>query len=76
MTDFQQELDVRDKICPKPVMKTKQTLNTMSSGEVLHVMASDPTSEEDIGILLNAMEDKLIDSHYINGTYHFYIKKR
>jgi len=75
MPEFKVELDVRNEICPQPVMKTKKILKEMSSGEVLHVMATDPTSEHDIEVLLGALRDSLIESSFENGVYHFYIEK-
>jgi len=75
MPEFKVELDVRDEDCPQPVMKTKQLLKDMSSGEVLHVMATDPTAEHDIEVLLGALRDTLLESSFENGVYHFYIEK-
>jgi len=75
MPDFQQELDSRNESCPIPVMKTKKTLKKMSAGEVLHVIATDPASVQDITILLEALDDELIESSEGGGEYHFYIKK-
>lgn len=75
MPDFDQELDSRNESCPIPVMKTKKLLKTMSSGEVLHVIATDPASVQDIAILLEAMDDELIEKSEGGGEYHFYIKK-
>lgn len=75
MTDFQYELDAKDESCPLPVKKTKKILQKMKQGEVLHVMATDPTSEEDISILLQAVADELVETRKEDGTYHFYIKK-
>ena len=75
MPEFQQELDARNESCPIPVMKTKKTLKKMSAGEVLHVIATDPASVQDIAILLEAMDDEIIESSEGGGEYHFYIKK-
>jgi len=76
MPDFQHELDSRNESCPIPVMKTKKALKGMSAGEVLHVIATDPASVQDISILLEAMDDELLESvEGGDGEYHFYIKK-
>jgi TusA-related sulfurtransferase len=42
-------LDVRGENCPMPVVKTKQAIDGLSSGEVLEVLATDPGSESDLG---------------------------
>jgi len=75
MPEFQKELDAKDMSCPAPVMKTKKMLRDMVAGDVLHVVATDPASIEDINILLESFDDTLIDSSESNGEYHFYIKK-
>ncbi len=75
MLEYQYELDATDEICPQPVMKTKQLLKKMNSGEVLHVMATDPLAEQDIQMLLGAVKDKLIEKKLDAGVFHFYIQK-
>jgi len=50
-------------------------LRDMAAGDVLHVVATDPASVEDINILLESVDDTLIDSSESNGEYHFYIKR-
>lgn len=76
MTEYQYELDARGERCPAPVMKTKKILNQMSRDDVVHVMATDPDSAQDIAILLNAVDDEMLESCNENGVYHYYIKKR
>lgn len=75
MPEFQHELDSTDESCPIPVMKTKKKLKGMSAGEVLHVIATDPASVQDITILLESLQDELIESAETGGKFHFYIKK-
>ncbi len=75
MHDFDKELDARNLHCPVPVMKTKQAINKMDAGEVIHVMATDPAAPHDIDLLLSIMDHELLEKEQIDGTYHFYIKK-
>jgi len=75
MQNFQHELDSRNESCPMPVMKTKKMLKGMPAGEVLHVIASDPASVQDITILLESLKDELLEKTESGGEYHFYIKK-
>ena len=41
------ELDARELRCPLPLLKAKQALQAMSSGQVLRVLATDPGSVRD-----------------------------
>ena len=75
MPDFQHELDARNESCPMPVMKTKKMLRSIAAGEVLHVIATDPASVQDITILLESLNDELVETTEADGEYHFYIKK-
>ena len=75
MTEYKEELDVRNERCPIPVKKTKNLLKNMSTGEILHVMATDPYSEQDIEILLVATNDRLIESRCDNGVFHYFIER-
>lgn len=43
------QLDVRGENCPMPVVKTKQAVDDLASGDVLEVLATDPGSESDLG---------------------------
>ena len=75
MPEFQREIDARTEYCPAPVVMTKQALKEMVSGEVLHVMATDPVSVQDINMLLDVISYKLLESIESNGEFHFYIRK-
>lgn len=75
MVDFDQELDTSGLNCPMPVMKTKKTLKGMDAGKVLHVIATDPASAEDIPDLLDTTGDSILETSQDGGSYHFYIRK-
>ena len=45
--EFDRDLDVKGLNCPLPILRTKKTLSEMSSGAVLHVLATDPGSVRD-----------------------------
>lgn len=74
MPEFQHELDARNESCPMPVMKTKKALKKVSSGEVLHVIATDPASVDDITALIGKLEATIIEQNEEAGDYHFYIQ--
>ena len=75
MIEFQAEIDARGLRCPMPVMKVKKELKHLSTSDVLHVVATDPASVQDIEILLESLNDEMLDASEENGEYHFYIKK-
>jgi len=42
-----QELDASGLNCPLPILRAKKALNGMTSGQVLHIIATDPGSVKD-----------------------------
>lgn len=45
--DHDLELDVRGLKCPLPILRTKKALAEMNSGQVLRVVATDPSTVKD-----------------------------
>ena len=75
MPKFDKELDTSGLTCPMPVMKAKKLLQTLTAGEVLHLMATDPGTKDDIPSLVNKTGDQIIEIIEEGGKVHFYIKK-
>ncbi|MFW5896140.1 MAG: sulfurtransferase TusA family protein [archaeon] len=46
--DVTETLDVKGRSCPMPVVKTKQTIDDLHTGDVLEVLATDRGSLSDI----------------------------
>lgn len=75
MPNFDKELDASGLTCPMPVMKTKKMLQTLTSGQVLHLIATDPGTKSDIPALVGKTGDQIIETSEQDKTVHFYIKK-
>ncbi|NVZ08110.1 sulfurtransferase TusA family protein [Allochromatium humboldtianum] len=75
MADFDQELDASGLNCPLPILRAKKTLNAMSSGQVLHVIATDPGSVKDFDAFAKQTGNELVESKEEGGKFHFLIKK-
>jgi tRNA 2-thiouridine synthesizing protein A len=71
-----QELDLRGLRCPIPVMRTKKKLQTMSSGQTLRVLASDPGSIADFMAYVKNSGDSLLESNKTpEGDFEFLLKR-
>ena len=70
-----QELDASGLNCPLPILRAKKTLNAMASGQVLHIVATDPGSVKDFDAFARQTGNALIDSREEGGKFHFLIKK-
>ena len=68
MIDVDQELDLKGISCPLPLLKAKQALNRMSSGQVLRVLATDPGSVRDFASFARISGHKLLASEEQGGV--------
>ncbi len=70
-----QELDARGLNCPLPILRAKKALNAMSSGQVLHILATDPGAVKDFQAFAKQTGNQLLESSEANGEFSFMIKK-
>jgi tRNA 2-thiouridine synthesizing protein A len=75
MADFDQELDASGLNCPLPILRAKKTLGGMGSGQVLHIIATDPGSVKDFEAFAKQTGNELLESKEEGGKFHFLIKK-
>jgi tRNA 2-thiouridine synthesizing protein A len=68
-------LNVKGQICPLPVLKVKKIIDTMQSGEVLEVAATDPRAKGDIERFSERLGHELLSTRSENGIFYFYIRK-
>ena len=75
MADFDQELDASGLNCPLPILRAKKTLGGMSSGQVLHIIATDPGSVKDFEAFAKQTGNELMESREDGGKFFFLMKK-
>ncbi|HIF80467.1 MAG TPA: sulfurtransferase TusA family protein [Gammaproteobacteria bacterium] len=75
MSNFDQELDARGLNCPLPILRAKKTLNAMTGGQILKIMATDPSSVKDYETFANQTGNELLDSSEVEWEFHFTLKK-
>lgn len=75
MPDFDQELDASGLNCPLPILRAKKTLAGLSSGQVLHIIATDPGSVKDFDAFSKQTGNELLESREEGGKFHFLVKK-
>ena len=74
--NFDKELDARGLSCPLPILKTKKSLNDMSPGQVLKVVATDPGSVKDMQAFSNQTGNALLASSEEDKAFVFYLRKK
>jgi len=75
MSDFDQELDAAGLNCPLPILRAKKALGSMSSGQVLRIVATDPGSVKDFEAFASQTGNELLDSGEESGKFVFRMKK-
>jgi tRNA 2-thiouridine synthesizing protein A len=75
MSNFDEELDASGLNCPLPILRAKKTLAGLQSGQVLHVIATDPGSVKDFEAFAKQTGNELLDSREEGNSFHFLIKK-
>jgi tRNA 2-thiouridine synthesizing protein A len=76
MTNYDVILDVRRLACPLPILRAKKSLSTMSSGQVLSVVATDAGSPKDFADFCNKTGNELLSSDDQDGEFIFLIRRR
>jgi tRNA 2-thiouridine synthesizing protein A len=74
MSNYTEELDARGLNCPLPILRAKKALNTLTSGDTLHILATDPGSIKDFESFSKQTGNELLESKEISGEFSFVIK--
>jgi tRNA 2-thiouridine synthesizing protein A len=75
MADFDRELDASGLNCPLPILRAKKTLADMESGQILHIIATDPGSVKDFEAFAKQTGNQLMSSGEEGGKFTFMMKK-
>ena len=71
-----QELDARGLNCPLPILRAKQALARIDSGQVLRVLATDPGAIKDFQAFARQTGNELLESGESTGEYRFVLRKK
>ena len=69
-------LNANDLNCPLRLLKTKQSLSELISGEILEITATDTTSWEDFASYAKISGNKLIHTEKKDGKFVYRIEKK
>lgn len=75
MTDFSQELDLKGLNCPLPILRIKQALTRMDSGEVVRVVGTEPGTEREVEILCKQGGHQLLEFKEEDKEFIYIIRK-
>ncbi|MBD3366678.1 MAG: response regulator SirA [Candidatus Eisenbacteria bacterium] len=69
-------LDMIGQFCPEPVIRTNEAVEALDPGQVLEVLADDPSSRSDIESWARRTGNELVSVDETEGTFRFLIRRR
>lgn len=73
---FDKHLDTRGLVCPLPILRTKQSLSDMSTGQILKILATDPGAEIDFQVFAEQTGNELLSLSEMAGEFVFFLRKK
>lgn len=75
MPEIADTLDVRGLACPMPVVKTRQAIDRLASGQVLRVLVTDRGSLKDIPAWAEATRNRIVSIDEADDHIVFLVEK-
>jgi len=75
MDSFDLHLDTNGLNCPLPLLRLKKALQTMESGQVVRVSATDPASVLDFGVVVEQVGHCLLQQWQEDEVFLYLIRK-
>jgi len=74
--EIHKELDARGLNCPLPILKAKKSLNEMTSGQLLKVVATDAGSVRDFQAFARQTGNDLVDQQTVGSEFIHVLRRR
>ena len=74
--EFDRELDVKGLKCPLPILRTKKALAEMASGDILHVLATDPGAARDFEAFARQTGNQLLSTTVDAQIFEFFFRRK
>ena len=74
--EFDRMLDVQGLNCPLPILRTKKALSEMASGQVLRVLATDPSAVKDFQAFAKQTGNHLLQHGEQDGAFYFLLQRK
>jgi tRNA 2-thiouridine synthesizing protein A len=68
-------LDTSGLLCPEPVMLLHKKVREVAAGDVIEVIATDPSTTRDIPKFCHFLGHELVEQREDNSQYYYLIKK-
>ena len=68
-------LDTSGLLCPEPVMMLHNKIRDIQAGDILKIIATDPSTQRDIPKFCGFLGHQLLQQKIQDSTYVYYIQK-
>ncbi|WP_430462659.1 sulfurtransferase TusA [Thalassolituus sp. LLYu03] len=75
MPDISARLDTCGLFCPEPVMMLHNQIRDLAIGDVVEILATDPSTKRDFLKFCNFLGHELLASEELDGVFRFLIRK-
>lgn len=69
-------LDTTGLLCPEPVMLLHNKVRQLKAGEVLALVATDPSTQRDVPRFCQFLGHTLLKEEQVGEEFHYLIKKK
>jgi tRNA 2-thiouridine synthesizing protein A len=69
-------LDATGLYCPEPVMMLHSKIREIAGGQLLEVLATDPSTQRDVPRFCQFLEHELVAQEEADGQYRYLIRKK
>lgn len=68
-------IDCKGLSCPMPIVKAKKSIDTLTSGQVMQLEATDKGAIKDFQAWVKQTDNEMVHMEEENGVYRFFVKK-
>jgi tRNA 2-thiouridine synthesizing protein A len=74
--DIHKEVDARGLLCPLPILRAKKALADMESGQILKILATDPSAQRDFAAFAKQTGNELVETSSHEKVFTFLMRRR
>ena len=75
VVNVDKQIDCTGLFCPMPIVKTREALRDMASGQVLEMFSDDPASDADMKSWAQRSRNELLGVSRDGAVYRFLVRK-
>ena len=75
-TTIAQRVDARGLSCPLPIVRTAIAIKSLSSGDLIEVLATDPGSTKDFTAWAKTTGNELVEQGVEDGVFRFVLRRK